>query len=1213
TDRIKVTSSDDVTITINSININNAGNSNIPFEINASGDVTIKLSGTNVLIAGTNTNNAALQNTSRGTLIITSSSGDGSTSGSLTAAGGYYGAGIGGGKTDSSTAEGGSTGANSGGTITIKGGTITASSVSNGAGIGGSSAGGGAGTITINGGKVTVTSVDNSGIGGSGGSITITGGTVTAESTGKGAGIGTGSSGTVEISGGTVTATGGEYGAGIGGGSGGTGGTIVISAGTVTAVSTANGAGIGGGNGSSCGTITISGGTVTATSNGPGSGIGGGVNASGGTVNISGGTVVAKSGSNGAGIGGGKSGSSGGTITITGGKVTATATTYGAGIGGGGDGTSSGGGNGGIINISAGTVEATGGSYGAGIGGGYYGAGGTITISGGEVTATAASGDNAGAGIGGGRNGDSGTITISGDDTVVNVTGGRYSAGIGSGYMGGSSGTITINGGTVTAASISAGAGIGGGQGSTGGTIKITGGTVIAKSGNGAGIGGGKATSGGSITITGGTITAAVGNSVGGAGIGGGGNGDSSSSSGGGDGGTINISGGYILISSGSNKYIGAGNGGSNDGTITITGGYYGTGDVDADTVYSASVYTGYSVANNIEDTKETYPYLVTKTGITYTVTFELGDATLSNYDNPATYYFGTGLMLPKESDLSGITAGYDFAGWYMDSDYSGEAVTLIGTDDAGNIILYAKVSCSHSTYKDGFCTVCGYYEPAYWNESGYEIGNPGQLLWFAALVNGDTSSGLVEFTDDDTARGTSANAVLTADIDMGSYGSLYVPIGRGNALYKDSGNVTAVTEASYKGTFDGQGHVISNLTVSAVTTNDIGIFGSLSGTVKNLGVCNFSNTAVTDGARGGAIVGQIIQDGFVENCYVQNSVVNCAGKVAGGLAGANYGGTVENCYVVNTTVTATRTGSIVGDNEEKGSYVGTVANCYTDGNYLATSNSSYCGTVSGGEASVSTSRFASGEIAWLLQEGQDDESPLVWGQGLTVSTDSYPILTSTSTLRVMKVEFYLVTDGIAATEASATVYVNNGSTLASDSYPATGETGYEYLFYTDSSCEDGYQIITSSHTYNYDSGEATETVYMKKVSAAAYTVTIPATATLGGTITVSATGVTVSSGKSLVVKLTGTSETDNAFKVRNLTDNGDIGTGVLSYTLTKGETGSEESVTVGDTILSVAGGTTDGSGSVQLNFGTPTDTPQFAGEYTGTVTFTVSVETDSG
>lgn len=61
----------------------------------------------------------------------------------------------------------------------------------------------------------------------------------------------------------------------------------------------------------------------------------------------------------------------------------------------------------------------------------------------------------------------------------------------------------------------------------------------------------------------------------------------------------------------------------------------------------------------------------------------------------------------------------------------------------------------------DGFSTSDGTYEPAKWNESGeyYEIGNVGQLLWFGALVNGDTA--YVTEADPD------ANAVLTADLDF--------------------------------------------------------------------------------------------------------------------------------------------------------------------------------------------------------------------------------------------------------------------------------------------------------------------------------------------------------------------------------------------------------------------------------------------------------------
>lgn len=132
-----------------------------------------------------------------------------------------------------------------------------------------------------------------------------------------------------------------------------------------------------------------------------------------------------------------------------------------------------------------------------------------------------------GAGIGSNRGSKSGTITINGGN--VTATGGSTSfdagglgqqtsggAGIGSGGGKAESGQITINGGNVVATgsdgSYGAGAGIGGGGDSSHATyIEITGGTITATAGdNGAaGIGGGghdgelK-----SITITGGDITA---------------------------------------------------------------------------------------------------------------------------------------------------------------------------------------------------------------------------------------------------------------------------------------------------------------------------------------------------------------------------------------------------------------------------------------------------------------------------------------------------------------------------------------------------------------------------------------------------------------------------------------------------------------------------------------------------------------------------------
>ena len=189
------------------------------------------------------------------------------------------------------------------------------------------------------------------------------------------------------------------------------------------------------------------------------------------------------------------------------------------------------------ITVNGGEITATGGTSGSGIGGGskINGSGGTITINGGEITANG--GDN-GAGIGGGSASSGGIITINGG--TIATTGGNLGAGIGSL---GAGGTIEINGGDITATGGNLGAGIGGGDNDSGGEITINGGDKIIATGNGggAGIGGGNYGAGGMIEINGGNITAngqGSSSACGGAGIGGG-----SQQSGG----TITIHGGEIV------------------------------------------------------------------------------------------------------------------------------------------------------------------------------------------------------------------------------------------------------------------------------------------------------------------------------------------------------------------------------------------------------------------------------------------------------------------------------------------------------------------------------------------------------------------------------------------------------------------------------------------------------------------------------------------
>lgn len=118
------------------------------------------------------------------------------------------------------------------GTVTIHGGTITATAEGTGAGIGGSEGSTG-GNIVIYGGKVTARGGENGGAGIGSGYFDVTChyddwecGYIPEE---------TGSAGTITIYGGNITATGGYSAAGIGGGFGCDAGTVAIHGGTVTA------------------------------------------------------------------------------------------------------------------------------------------------------------------------------------------------------------------------------------------------------------------------------------------------------------------------------------------------------------------------------------------------------------------------------------------------------------------------------------------------------------------------------------------------------------------------------------------------------------------------------------------------------------------------------------------------------------------------------------------------------------------------------------------------------------------------------------------------------------------------------------------------------------------------------------------------------------------------------------------------------------------
>lgn len=311
------------------------------------GNVTIELDGSNTVKSGEHS--AGVGKNNEGSLTITDEDGDDS----LNAAGGIYGAGIGGGGRQSVS------------DITIEGGNITATGGKLAAGIGG-----GAGERSYEDGA-------SSFIEGSGSNITIAGDA-------------------------QVKANGGWNGAGIGGGQYGSGSDITIEGDAqVEANGGKSGAGIGGGYEGSGSDLTIAGDAqVTAKGGSAAAGIGGGELGSGSSIKIEGNAQVeANGGQSGAGIGGGNNGNGTGITIKDDAQVNATGGNLGAGIGGGSIG------NGSNITIEGNArVDATGGERAAGIGSGIYGSASDITIRGNaQVGVQGGNGSNmggSGAGIG---------------------------------------------------------------------------------------------------------------------------------------------------------------------------------------------------------------------------------------------------------------------------------------------------------------------------------------------------------------------------------------------------------------------------------------------------------------------------------------------------------------------------------------------------------------------------------------------------------------------------------------------------------------------------------------------------------------------------------------------------------------------------------------------------------------------------------------------
>ena len=190
-----------------------------------------------------------------------------------------------------------------------------------------------------------------------------------------------------------------------------------------------------------------------------------------------------------------------------------------------------------------------------------------------------------------------------------------------------------------------------------------------------------------------------------------------------------------------------------------------------------------------------------------------------------------------------------------------------------------------------------------------WQLGSVNDVEWFADYVE---------------AGNTTANAVLTADIDYA--GQTHTPIGQN-------------TNRKFNGVFDGQHHHIKNL---IMTGTDTGFFGWVRGgtTIKNLIIdasCSFTATE-----RCGSLIGfiQAKAGGDISISNVVNyASVTSGSKVAGGIVAAGATNNdhpvvnMANCVNVGTITCSSgsdKAAGLLGWN--KSSTISTLKGCYNIG-----------------------------------------------------------------------------------------------------------------------------------------------------------------------------------------------------------------------------------------------------------------------------------------
>ncbi|MGN1032009.1 MAG: InlB B-repeat-containing protein [Intestinibacter sp.] len=280
---------------------------------------------------------------------------------------------------------------------------------------------------------------------------------------------------------------------------------------------------------------------------------------------------------------------------------------------------------------------------------------------------------------------------------------------------------------------------------------------------------------------------------------------------------------------------------------------------------------------------------------------------------------------------------------------------------------------------------------------------------------------------------------ILANDIDL--VNEEWTPIGGHSAK---SGAIPG--GGVFAGIFDGQGYTIKGMKISSVANAGYGLFGNVSGTVKNLTVeGTIASTGETGGFVGG-IAGYC--SGTIESCTnkVEITLTNSNDSGTGGIVGVLEGNNalVNKCANLTKVTGAGRTGGLVGAlycttqggaqltnsyntadittvKSGKKSFSGAVAgyckgyikNCYTTGNMYATDGhyaAGIVGLLNGSNPSAAIENcYTAGKV-------------FIDGEALTGENDYYkPIVSNADGSSAVKITncYYLEGTGVQPTDSS--------------------------------------------------------------------------------------------------------------------------------------------------------------------------------------------------